>query len=204
MIPSLLLIAACGGAEVTPVVAPEPSPVVSPSPVAPQVPSVGASTADSIAIATFCEGDPRTVAWSNWEPDAPRTGCLLPWAPSDGLAPWSEALGWVDLDLVGMSCGDPVDSFELKLRNPTELYIRLPALEPAPLLRRRIMRGRSEDGGYEYEGFGEWEPVAFSGTGPVIEVPMKALTTGANHWVQLEIQVGELVRTFELVWPVSC
>jgi len=167
-----------------------------------------------IEMATYCAPgvDPATARYSSYNPGMAEVmagdSCFLPWARSRALQPESSEEGWVDLNLAGITCGEsqPLD-LERAVRRPDTFYVRLPEGTASATLRARTMRGVPSEGDFLREGWGEWRPV-FDGVAPatrVLALPLADVVGDANHWVQLEVALGDgSARTVELLWPVSC
>lgn len=166
-----------------------------------------------ITVATWCRGEPTSAAWrqgaiEELAPAVTSPGdplCLLPWAESPGaLAPWSDAGGWVDLDLQGLAtCGDGPEPPEALVR-PRELLV---AAQGAIRVQARTMAGNADGGGYERTGWGSWREVV-DGEG-LVRAPWSAVAGEADHQVELLVTVEgpggtSSSRSLQLLWPISC
>jgi hypothetical protein len=175
----------------------------------------------SLQLATWCKDQPEAEGvWAPLE-DGTQDGCAVPWAEAFGVYT-KGAKGWIDLDQYELwECLGPIGAVEKAARvRPEKLYIRVAGLDKearrAIHVRVRNISGESAEGGYLDRGFEPWRTVLLTdGIGKealVTSVPMSDVLKGANHAVQVHIEiygtagepVGTVVRELDIIWPISC
>lgn len=196
-------------------------------------PAVGEPVPTGIGLATYCEGDPATATWKAWsetlEDDEVRNGpdggnsCYLPWlGPSPSvLGPWSDADGYVSLNLTGMWCGEEPSAAErTAFGDPRFLYLQLPP-EPRPIAQRgymvsvRIMQGTPFPTDAEPAPPPHWGPwrrirdEKLGGNGQIVALPFGELRVDHAPWFQVQIYLLDGNRTYgvrvvDFVSPVDC
>jgi hypothetical protein len=165
-----------------------------------------------VTLATLCIGSPETAVWKDAfdsEGDSPigldgSNSCYLYWTPdSTTLKPFSNADGYVQMNLLGIWCGDDPPEWERNaLESPRFLYVKVPRAmaEDAPRdisVEVRVMTGTAFATSAEQTvdaKWGSWVGIQRHRVGSdtvVLSIPFEKLGVGGAYWFQVRTRVTE-------------